>query len=101
MATEFNRFAFLIPYFQVLCLANAVSFQITRFTPDLSVILYGGDAIASVGEIEFNNVDYLYQVGQSIYLEPVPIWDSHSVKVADCTTHFSFITDTQSRTPYG
>ena len=101
MATEFNSFAFLIPCFGLLCLANAMSFQITRFSPDLSTILYRGDAIASVGEIEFNNVDYLYQVGQSIYSEPVPIWDSHSGKVADFTTHFSFIIDTQNRTPYG
>ncbi|XP_027157426.1 L-type lectin-domain containing receptor kinase IX.1 [Coffea eugenioides] len=95
--------SFLLLLFLILfsCLANAISFQITRFSPDLSTILYRGDAIASVGAIEFNNVDYLYQVGQAIYSQPVPIWDSHSRKVADFTTHFSFTIDTQNRTPYG
>ncbi|CDP10736.1 unnamed protein product [Coffea canephora] len=82
MATEFNSFAFSIPCFRLLCLANAISFQITRFSPDLSTILYRRDAIASVGAIEFNNVDCLYRVGRTIYSQPVPIWDSHSGKTS-------------------
>nr|XP_027121941.1 L-type lectin-domain containing receptor kinase IX.1-like [Coffea arabica] len=66
---------------QVLCLANAVSFQITRFTPDLSAILYRGDAIASVGEIEFNNVDYLYQINLK---EILPQWAAVGFSAATC-----------------
>ncbi|KAL3525528.1 hypothetical protein ACH5RR_013900 [Cinchona calisaya] len=102
MATKFTKIAFLITcFFQFLFLAKAISFQISRFSPDLSTILYRGDATASVGTIEFNNVNYLCRVGQVIYSETVPIWDSHSGKVTDFTTHFSFIIDTQNQTHYG
>ncbi|KAL3525526.1 hypothetical protein ACH5RR_013898 [Cinchona calisaya] len=94
MATEFTYIiAFLITCFQLICLASAISFQIHDFSPDLTTIVYRGDATASVGAIEFNRVDYVYRVGQAIYSEPVPIWDSTSGKVTDFTTHFSFIID--------
>ncbi|KAK4366349.1 hypothetical protein RND71_014229 [Anisodus tanguticus] len=87
---------FLIPF------ANSVSFQISRFGPDTTDILYEGDAVASVGEIEFNKANYLCRVAHAIYREKVPLWDpDHSTKLADFSTHFSFTIDTQNRSSYG
>lgn len=57
--------------------------------------------MASVGEIEFNKVNYLCRVAHAIYREKVPLWDSGSGKLADFTTRFSFTIDTQNRSSYG
>ncbi|KAF3634366.1 L-type lectin-domain containing receptor kinase IX.2 [Capsicum annuum] len=82
---------FLLPF------GHSVSFQMSRFGPDTTDILYEGDAVASVVEIEFNKADYLCRVAHSIYREKVPLWDpDHSTKLADFSTHFSFTIDTYS-----
>nr|GME05282.1 L-type lectin-domain containing receptor kinase IX.1-like [Ipomoea batatas] len=79
----------------------SVYFKATRFSPDVTDIIYEGDAVASVGAIEFNKVNYLCRVAHAIYREKVPLWDPDSGKLADFTTHFSFIVDTQNRSSYG
>ncbi|KAK3026849.1 LOW QUALITY PROTEIN: hypothetical protein RJ639_040750 [Escallonia herrerae] len=84
----------------VVCLlpfADSLYFQIPRFDPEGTSILYEGDAGPSVGAVEFNNVDYLCRVGQAIYAERVRLWDSASGKLSDFTTHFSFVIDTKPR----
>ncbi|PIM99772.1 Serine/threonine protein kinase [Handroanthus impetiginosus] len=86
---------FLIPF------SDSVNFHVSRFTQDVTVILREGDADISVGQIEFIKVHYLCRVGQVIYNGKVPLWGSNSGKLADFTTHFSFIIDTQNRTDYG
>ncbi|KAI3462619.1 hypothetical protein Pfo_019282 [Paulownia fortunei] len=86
---------FLIPS------SHSVNFQLSRFSPVETVILLEGDAVNSVGEIEFNKVNYLYRVGQVIYNGKVPLWDSNSGELADFTTRFSFTVDTQNRSAYG
>ncbi|XP_049345828.1 L-type lectin-domain containing receptor kinase IX.1-like [Solanum verrucosum] len=88
---------FLIPF------VNSVSFQISRFGPDVTDILYEGDAVASVGEIEFNKANYLCRVAHAIYREKVPLWDPDhdSTKLADFSTRFSFTIDTQNCSLYG
>ncbi|XP_023751898.1 L-type lectin-domain containing receptor kinase IX.1 [Lactuca sativa] len=88
-------FLFLLP------LSESVYFEINRFDVDATNILYSGDAMPSVGTIEFNKVNYLTRVGQAIYADTIPIWDEKSGKVSDFTTHFTFIIDTQSQSTYG
>ncbi|RVX23371.1 L-type lectin-domain containing receptor kinase IX.1 [Vitis vinifera] len=78
----------------------SVSFQISRFGRDGN-ILYEGDAVPSVGAIEFNKVNYLCRVGRAIYAERVRLWDSNTGKLSDFSTHFSFIIDTRGATNYG
>ncbi|KAK2986705.1 hypothetical protein RJ640_010930 [Escallonia rubra] len=88
----------------VVCLlpfADSLYFQIPRFTPEGTSILYEGDARPFVGAIEFNNVNYLSRVGQAIYAERVRLWDSASRKLSDFTTHFSFVIDTNGASNYG
>ncbi|GFY87697.1 concanavalin A-like lectin protein kinase family protein [Actinidia rufa] len=46
---------------------SSVYFQFTRFNPDATNILYQGDAVPSVGAIEFNKVNYLCRVGWATY----------------------------------
>ncbi|KAM3306179.1 hypothetical protein P3S67_013049 [Capsicum chacoense] len=67
---------FLLPF------GHSVSFQMSRFGPDTTDILYEGDAVASVVEIEFNKADYLCRVAHSIYREKVPLWDPQSLLIS-------------------
>ncbi|KAK9061950.1 hypothetical protein SSX86_019134 [Deinandra increscens subsp. villosa] len=85
-------FVFLFPF------SASLDFKIDAFRAD-SNILYSGDAVLSVGTIEFNKVNYVTRVGQAIYHDAVPIWDSKSGELTDFTTHFTFIIDTQGRSP--
>ncbi|KAL7090196.1 hypothetical protein ACP275_12G025200 [Erythranthe tilingii] len=84
---------FLAPF------SHSVSFQLPRFGSDVNLVLLEGDAVNSVGRIEFTNTDYLCRVGRVIYNGKVPLWDSQ--KLADFATHFSFTIDTQRRPRYG
>ncbi|XP_076949899.1 L-type lectin-domain containing receptor kinase IX.1-like [Bidens hawaiensis] len=88
-------FLFFLPF------SESVEFKIDRFTADATNILYSGDAIPSVGTIEFNKVNYLTRVGQAIYHDTIPIWDRKSGKLTDFTTHFTFVIDTQGQSLYG
>ncbi|XP_038902785.1 L-type lectin-domain containing receptor kinase IX.1 [Benincasa hispida] len=80
---------------------DSISFKIDRFKTNESDTLYQGDALPSVGAIEFNNIKYLCRVGWVIYKDIVPIWDSKTGKTTDFTTHFTFIIDTQNVPNYG
>ncbi|KAJ0704022.1 putative non-specific serine/threonine protein kinase [Helianthus annuus] len=88
-------FLFLLPF------SGSVYFKIDRFSADRTDILYRGDAVPSVGTIEFNLVNYVTRVGQAIYYDTVPIWDRKSRKLTDFTTHYSFTIDTRGRSVYG
>lgn len=86
--------------FLLLPCVNSLSFQLSRFGYDGNII-YEGDAVPSVGAIEFNKVNYLCRVGHAIYARRVRLWDSDTEKLSDFSTHFSFIIDTQGATNYG
>ena len=90
-------------YFFLLVLptVSSVYFQITRFEPDPSNILCLGDAVATLGAIEMNKVNYANRVGQAIYAKRVPLWDLDTGKLTDFSTHFSFLVDTQGSNNYG
>lgn len=83
--------------FVILSPVDSVSFNIPRFNSDEINVLYQGAARPNVGAVEFNSLTYVNQVGRVIYAETVPIWDSETREVADFTTHFSFIIDTQGK----
>ncbi|KAI3798935.1 hypothetical protein L1987_34220 [Smallanthus sonchifolius] len=87
--------------FFLLPVSDSVDFKIDRFSADATNILYLGDAVPSVGTIDFNKVNFVTRVGQAIYYDPIPIWDRKSGKLTDFTTHFTFIIDTQGRPVYG
>ncbi|XP_059439981.1 L-type lectin-domain containing receptor kinase IX.1-like [Corylus avellana] len=94
----------MLPLFLFLLLlptAYSVSFQITRFDPTATDILYYGDAVPSVGAIEMNKVNYINRVGWAVYATRVPLWDSHTRRLADFTTLYSFTIDTQGASSYG
>ncbi|KAG6404085.1 hypothetical protein SASPL_136324 [Salvia splendens] len=78
----------------------SLNFQLPRFSPDDTTILLEGDAMVSVGKIEFNKVNYIFRVGRVIYNGKVPLWSSSSSS-ADFTTHFSFTIDTQRNRNHG
>ncbi|KAL8528869.1 hypothetical protein ACS0TY_006367 [Phlomoides rotata] len=68
------------------------NFSISRFNPaDADALLLIGDSVISGGEIELTNPNSTCRVGQVIYNDKVPLWDSNTGRVADFTTHFSFV----------
>jgi hypothetical protein len=94
----------MLPLFFFLILlptAYSVSFQITRFEPAATDILYLGDAVPSVGAIEMiNKYRYVCRVGWAIYAKKVPLWDSDTRKLTNFTTHYSFTINTQGAPHY-
>ncbi|KAK1578616.1 hypothetical protein Q3G72_031719 [Acer saccharum] len=83
--STFLFFLFLLPA------ADSLSFQITRFDPDRTNMIYEGDAEPSVGVVEFNSRTYQYQVGRVSYAERVPLWNAKTREQADFSTRFSFV----------
>ncbi|KAK1587992.1 hypothetical protein Q3G72_019015 [Acer saccharum] len=75
----------------LLCSAYSISFQITRFDPDRTDMIYEGDAGSSAGVVEFNSLTYKYQVGRVRYAERVPLWNAKTREQADFSTRFSFV----------
>ncbi|XP_024979853.1 L-type lectin-domain containing receptor kinase IX.1-like [Cynara cardunculus var. scolymus] len=85
----------------VLPIADSLYFQVPRFDSDAKDVVYVGDAEPSFGAVDFNSVVYCCRVGQVLYKEKVPLWDSNSGKLTDFVTRFSFVIDTQGFVPYG
>uniref|UniRef100_A0A2C9UXE1 Protein kinase domain-containing protein n=1 Tax=Manihot esculenta TaxID=3983 RepID=A0A2C9UXE1_MANES len=90
-------------FLQLLPLAISVHFNIPRFGPELSNLLYHGDAKPSSGGIVelISNYDYTCRVGWAIYAERIMLWDSTTGKLSDFTSHFSFNIDTRGLSRYG
>ncbi|KAK3024413.1 hypothetical protein RJ639_043371 [Escallonia herrerae] len=63
-------------------------FPISYFDPLTTNIFYEGDAMPSIGAIEFNVLDYLALVGQAFYAERVPLWENRSRELSDFSTYF-------------
>ncbi|TYG54095.1 hypothetical protein ES288_D09G161800v1 [Gossypium darwinii] len=78
--------------------ACTVSFDITRFHTTTNNIAYEGDAHPSLGNLELNIVEYVCRVGWATYTEPIRIWDSSTLPLADFTAHFSFTINTRNST---
>ncbi|KAG4109489.1 hypothetical protein ERO13_1Z049470v2 [Gossypium hirsutum] len=94
----------VLPFFYWLLLvplASSINFHIPRFDPNANDIFYQGDATASVGEIEFNKLNYLCRVGWATYGERVRLWDSNTGKMSDFTSRFTVTIDTQGSSNSG
>ncbi|KAK9097017.1 hypothetical protein Sjap_022514 [Stephania japonica] len=91
----FFFFFFFFPYY-----VRSLSFNFSNFASDDTNILYQGDAVPNKGAIEFNNIQYQYQVGRAIYEDKVHIWDSKTGELTDFSTHFSFFIDTMGLSIY-
>nr|XP_043633489.1 L-type lectin-domain containing receptor kinase IX.1-like [Erigeron canadensis] len=84
-------------------LTESVDFKIDRFDAGDTSITYSGDAAVSAGVVQLINTKTTYpygRVGQAIYADPVQIWDRHSHKLTDFTTHFTFIIDAYAENSY-
>ncbi|KAK8708599.1 hypothetical protein V6N13_059637 [Hibiscus sabdariffa] len=73
----------------------------TSFVPSANDVVYEGDAHPSLGNIELNTVDRLCRVGRAVYSEPIRIWDSSTMTLADFTSQFSFTINTRNVSVYG
>ncbi|PWA51721.1 legume lectin, alpha chain, conserved site [Artemisia annua] len=80
-----------------LPLSESTYFEFKTFSQDTKNIAYSGDAAPSYGVIELNQIDYKMRVGHAKYADPVQIWDRKSRRLADFTTHFTFVMDTLGR----
>ncbi|KAB1200350.1 L-type lectin-domain containing receptor kinase IX.1 [Morella rubra] len=87
-----------LPLIFFLCLllpsARSVSFILSDFKPNMSDILFEGDAKPSNGLIEFNRIDYQCRIGRVIYAHRVRLWNLATGELSDFKTHFSFTVDT-------
>lgn len=92
-------FLFHLPLF--LPCSCSVSFKIPSFKLDEPRILYHGDASPSDGTIEFNKPNFLCRVGWATYAQSVQIWDSHTGKLTDFATNFSFTIDIGGHVDHG
>nr|XP_043635137.1 L-type lectin-domain containing receptor kinase IX.1-like [Erigeron canadensis] len=83
----------------VFSIANSLYFHVSRFEPETQDVVYIGDAAPFFGAVNLNSVVFCCRVGQVLYKEKVPLWDSNSGKLSDFVTHFSFVIDTQDFIP--
>ncbi|MBA0615672.1 hypothetical protein Godav_015791 [Gossypium davidsonii] len=102
-SSHLNAHCFFLLIFVQLFLpfVRLVSFDITRFHTTTNNIAYEGDAHPSLGNLELNIVEYVCRVGWATYTEPIRIWDSSTLSLADFTTHFSFTINTRNVSNYG
>ncbi|KAF8396173.1 hypothetical protein HHK36_017786 [Tetracentron sinense] len=77
-------------FFLLLPSARPISFNISRFYPGASNILYEGDAKPTLGAIELNAIEYSSSVGSATFFEHVHLWNSYTGELSDFTTRFSF-----------
>ncbi|MFS8010697.1 putative protein kinase RLK-Pelle-L-LEC family [Helianthus anomalus] len=94
----FSCFYFLM---LVLPISKSVYFQVPRFDSTANDVVYIGDAAPSFGSVNFNSIVYCCRVGQVLYKQRVPLWDSNSGQLSDFITHFSFAIDIEDFMPYG
>ncbi|KAG7968155.1 hypothetical protein I3843_08G138400 [Carya illinoinensis] len=93
-------FLFLFPQ------ANSFSFDYPSFQPNMANIKLQGDAFRSgndVLELTKNQLDGSIggSVGHASYNEAVRLWDARTGKLADFTTHFSFVVNALNAKLYG
>ncbi|KAF8010246.1 hypothetical protein BT93_J1011 [Corymbia citriodora subsp. variegata] len=83
--------------FTASALSQGIDFNIQTFND--SVIQHQGDASISSAFIQLTKGNQ--SVGWALYREPMRLWDNATGNVADFTTKFSFIIDSQKRSNFG
>ncbi|KAL5988421.1 hypothetical protein ACLOJK_036185 [Asimina triloba] len=48
---------------------NSISFQISRFDPNTSNMVYEGDSVPFNGDFQLNRLDYITRIGQATYFD--------------------------------
>ncbi|CAI8588130.1 unnamed protein product [Vicia faba] len=86
--------------------SETVSFSITRFEEENPDILYRGDASISNGILRLTKIDQSGKplsnsVGHATHVTPIHIWDKTSGELADFSTGFSFIVNTDNAPLHG
>ena len=99
MLTHIFLLFLVFPYLPLL--VDSIYFKIDQIKPNENRLLYQGDAVPNNGGIIFSDPAYSCLVGQAIYKDAIPIWDSQTEKLTDFTTQFSFTIDTQNALHYG
>ncbi|KAA0042961.1 L-type lectin-domain containing receptor kinase IX.1-like [Cucumis melo var. makuwa] len=94
MLTHLLLLFLVFPYLPLF--VDSVYFKIDQIKLNENRLLYQGDAVPTNGGIIFTDPAYACLVGQAIYKDAIPIWDSQTEKLTDFTTHFSFTIDTQN-----
>ncbi|KAK3009286.1 hypothetical protein RJ639_014329 [Escallonia herrerae] len=94
---------FILFFLIVRCVAQ-LSFDYTSFNPNIHEIEYHGQATPSDPVIQLtrnqNDKQSTSSTGIVTYHEPVHLWDKTSGNLADFTTKFSFIINSQNRLRY-
>ncbi|XP_038683635.1 L-type lectin-domain containing receptor kinase IX.1-like [Tripterygium wilfordii] len=89
----------------VIPFASSLSFNFTSFDTNDKNITYERSASPSNNAIQMtlnlNGEATTERHGRATYYEPMHLWDKASGNLADFTTHFSFVIDSQFRTLYG
>ncbi|KAK6945845.1 Legume lectin domain [Dillenia turbinata] len=84
---------------------NAIFFNITRFSPNGQNINFDGSAYVTNRGIQLTPNERgevrIQKAGRATYIEPLHLWDNASGRLADFTTHFEFIIDSEDRYVYG
>ncbi|XP_021726633.1 L-type lectin-domain containing receptor kinase IX.1-like [Chenopodium quinoa] len=83
-----------------LRIITSPSFNYSRFDSN-SNLHFQGNAENSLGKIEFNYVSHKERVGIVTYGENVRLWDKSLGKIAEFSTHFTFVVDTFKAPRYG
>uniref|UniRef100_A0A5B7B5G5 Putative L-type lectin-domain containing receptor kinase IX.1-like n=1 Tax=Davidia involucrata TaxID=16924 RepID=A0A5B7B5G5_DAVIN len=85
-------FSFIIP------LATPLNFNLPNITPDDHIKTYADASISSEG-LELTPAQQ-QKAGRATFVQPLHLWDKASGKLADFTTNFSFVIDSEGRTSY-
>jgi hypothetical protein len=82
---------------------TAISFNFTSFTSGAISGITNERAFVEkqVLQLTGNQDNSKFLVGQTTYFNPMRLWDKESGNLADFTTHFSFVIDSQNKTVYG
>ncbi|KAF8020489.1 hypothetical protein BT93_G1030 [Corymbia citriodora subsp. variegata] len=80
---------------------DSLSFNISRFDPQATDMVYEADARPNVGSIDFTSATYFGHVGRAFYAKKLRLWDSASRRLTDFSTRFAFTIDTRNQSQYG
>ena len=107
----FHSLLMIITFFVIFLLtlipsATPLNFNFPSLgTKDTGSINVSGDAYISNQGIQLTpderQLSLSSKVGRAIYNQPLHLWDNGSAQLANFTTHFSFVIDSNGNTSYG
>ncbi|KAK9938580.1 hypothetical protein M0R45_015309 [Rubus argutus] len=94
----------LLLFFLLTPSATSLKFNLSRFSDDKTIVTEGDASIYKQVVLLTNSVVDEKQkesVGRATYHEPFLLRENSTGKLADFTTHFTFVIDSQTKTAYG